>query len=95
MLDLSLEESPLFQYWVDFDLVGVNVSPLFLSLAKRFLHCKIGALLFKYFRLQVGANPEGLPCGNPLWALCGIGFVFGGVGLLPLRESGFIKLGSQ
>lgn len=48
-------------------IVGVNVSPLFLFLVKRFLHCKIGVLLFKYLGLPVGANPEGLPRGNPLW----------------------------
>lgn len=47
-------------------ILGVNVSPLFLSLAEGFLHCKIGAVTFKYLGLPVGANPRRLATWDPL-----------------------------
>lgn len=60
------------------NILGINVNSSFLSMAEGFLHCKIGAVPFKYLGLLVGANPRRVATGEPL------------VGLL-LRRIGYWK----
>lgn len=50
-------------------ILGVNVSPLFLSSAERIRHCNIRVVPFKYLGLPVGANPHRLATWEPLVGL--------------------------
>jgi hypothetical protein len=47
-------------------LMGINVSPTFMTTASTFLNCKIGAIPFKYLGLPVGANPKCSSTWDPL-----------------------------
>jgi hypothetical protein len=39
-------------------LMGVNIEDSFMSIAAKFLNCKLGKLPFTYLGLPVGANPR-------------------------------------
>ena len=47
-------------------LMGVNVSPEFMSMASNFLNCSLGNIPFVYLGLPVGANPRKLSTWEPM-----------------------------
>jgi hypothetical protein len=47
-------------------LMGVNVPEEFMSMASRFLNCRLGRTPFKYLGLPVGANPRRLATWRPM-----------------------------
>jgi hypothetical protein len=47
-------------------LIGINVSPMFLSSACTFLNCREASLPFKYLGLPIGANPKSPSTWDPL-----------------------------
>ncbi|GAU43110.1 hypothetical protein TSUD_373050 [Trifolium subterraneum] len=47
-------------------LMGINVSPTFLTMAATFLNCRLGSIPFKYLGLPVGANPKNGSTWEPL-----------------------------
>ncbi|MCI10071.1 RNA-directed DNA polymerase (Reverse transcriptase), partial [Trifolium medium] len=47
-------------------LIGVNVSPILMSMACTFLNCRPGSLPFKYLGLSIGVNPKSLSTWDPL-----------------------------
>ncbi|GAU29496.1 hypothetical protein TSUD_360410 [Trifolium subterraneum] len=49
-------------------LIGVNVSPTFMTMACTFLNCRLGTFPFKYLGLPIGANPKCLTTWDPLLA---------------------------
>jgi hypothetical protein len=47
-------------------LVGVNVPEEFMSMASRFLNCRLGRTPFKYLGLPVGSNPRRFATWRPM-----------------------------
>lgn len=76
-------------------ILGVNVSPLFLSLAEGFLHCKLGVVSFKYLGLPIGANPCRLATWDLSWVFFKEGFSLGRIGLLLLGSDYTLEFGPQ
>jgi hypothetical protein len=47
-------------------LIGINVSPTFMTMACTFVNCRQGDVPFKYLGLPIGANPKSEATWKPL-----------------------------